>query len=93
MHLRLRSFLARLLHHQRIVTLGTTILGSSFTFSMKSKDDLPPRLFKDGGDFLVKEMTTLLTKVWELESVPTSWIELIVLPIFKKGPYRFRNNY
>ncbi|VDP58328.1 unnamed protein product [Schistosoma margrebowiei] len=26
-------------------------------------DDLPPALFKDGGDFLTKELTTLFTKV------------------------------
>ncbi|KAH9590336.1 hypothetical protein MS3_00003064 [Schistosoma haematobium] len=35
-------------------------------------DDLPPALFKDGGDFLTKELTTLFTKVWGLESAPTS---------------------
>ncbi|VDP09127.1 unnamed protein product [Schistosoma mattheei] len=48
-------------------------------------DDLPPALFKDGGDFLVKELTALFTKVWKLESVPTSWNESIVVPIFRKG--------
>ncbi|VDO77429.1 unnamed protein product, partial [Schistosoma mattheei] len=47
-------------------------------------DDLPTALFKDGGDFLTKELTVLFTKVWELESVPTSWNESIVVPIFKK---------
>ncbi|VDP06599.1 unnamed protein product [Schistosoma curassoni] len=26
-------------------------------------DDLPPALFKDGGDFLIKELTTSFTKV------------------------------
>ncbi|CAH8585359.1 unnamed protein product [Schistosoma haematobium] len=56
-------------------------------------DDLPPALFKDGGDFLTKELTTLFTKVWELESVPTSWNESIVVPIFKKGSRRSCNNY
>ncbi|CAH8674745.1 unnamed protein product [Schistosoma haematobium] len=56
-------------------------------------DDLPPTLFKDGGDFLTKGLTTLFTKVWELESVPTSWNESIVVPIFKKGSRRSCNNY
>ncbi|VDO73041.1 unnamed protein product [Schistosoma margrebowiei] len=56
-------------------------------------DDLPPALFKDGGDFLTKELTNLFTKVWELESVPTSWNESIVVPIFKKGSRRSCNNY
>ncbi|CAH8612938.1 unnamed protein product [Schistosoma intercalatum] len=56
-------------------------------------DDLPPALFKDGGDFLTKELTTLFTKVWELESVPTSWNESIVVPIFKNGSRRSCNNY
>ncbi|VDP64149.1 unnamed protein product [Schistosoma curassoni] len=56
-------------------------------------DDLLPALFKDGGDFLTKELTVLFTKVWELESVPTSWNESIVLPIFKKGSRRSCNKY
>ncbi|CAH8656790.1 unnamed protein product [Schistosoma margrebowiei] len=56
-------------------------------------DDLPPALFKDDGDFLTKELTTLLTKVWVLESVSTSWNESIVVPIFKKGSRRSCNNY
>ncbi|VDP87628.1 unnamed protein product [Schistosoma mattheei] len=34
-----------------------------------SPDDLPLAPSKDGGDFLTKELTTLFTKVWELESV------------------------
>ncbi|CAH8470199.1 unnamed protein product [Schistosoma curassoni] len=34
-------------------------------------DDLPPALFEDGGDILVKELTTLFTRVGELESVLT----------------------
>ncbi|VDP76250.1 unnamed protein product, partial [Schistosoma mattheei] len=33
-------------------------------------DDLPPALFKDGGDFLTKELTVLFTKFWKLECVP-----------------------
>ncbi|VDO92584.1 unnamed protein product, partial [Schistosoma curassoni] len=56
-------------------------------------DDLPPALCKDGGDFLTEELTTLFTKVWELQSVPTSFSDSIVVPIFKKGSRRFRNNY
>ncbi|CAH8534076.1 unnamed protein product [Schistosoma haematobium] len=57
-------------------------------YKSPSPDDLPPALFKDGGDFLTKELTTLFTKVWELESVPTSWNESIVVTIFKKGSRR-----
>ena len=56
-------------------------------------DDLPPALFKDGGDFLTKELTVLFGKVWEQESVPTSWNESIVVPIFKKGSRCSCNNY
>ncbi|KAH9582360.1 hypothetical protein MS3_00000357 [Schistosoma haematobium] len=58
-----------------------------------SSSNLPPVLFKDVGEFLTKELTTLFTKVWELESVPTSWNESIVVPIFKKGSRRSCNNY
>ncbi|KAH9590700.1 Zinc finger protein aebp2, variant 2 [Schistosoma haematobium] len=56
-------------------------------------DDLPPALFKDSGDFLTKKLTTLFTKVWELESVPTSWNESIVVPIFKKASRHFCIKY
>ena len=47
-------------------------------------DDLPPTFFKDGGDFLVKKLTELFTKVCRLESVPKLWNEPIVVLIFKR---------
>ncbi|VDO90658.1 unnamed protein product [Schistosoma mattheei] len=42
-----------------------------------------------GFDFLAKELTTLFTKVCELDSVQTSWNESTVVLIFKKGSRRF----
>ncbi|CAH8666406.1 unnamed protein product [Schistosoma curassoni] len=62
-------------------------------YKSPGRDDLPPALFKDGGDFLTEELTVLFTKFWELESVPTSWNESIVIPIFKKGSRPYCNNH
>ena len=50
-------------------------------------------LISDAGEFLAKELTALFTKVWQLESIPTSWNESIIVPIFKKGSRRLCNNY
>ncbi|CAI2733768.1 unnamed protein product [Schistosoma spindalis] len=74
---------------------GTPITNTQLLKRYKSPgpDDLFLTLFKDSCDFLVKELTTLFRKVWELESVPTSWNESTVVHIFKKGSRRCCNNY
>ena len=48
-------------------------------------DNLVPILFKEGGCHLVMEITKLLGLIWETETVPISWGESIVIPLFKKG--------
>ncbi|CAH8590969.1 unnamed protein product [Dicrocoelium dendriticum] len=56
-------------------------------------DGLPPAPFKDGVASLVRELTTLFSKIWSNEEVPSSWGEEIVVPIFKKGLRTVCPNY
>jgi hypothetical protein len=48
-------------------------------------DDLPPALFKDGGEVLSQCLSNLFVSIWEKETVPDNWGESIIVPIFKKG--------
>ncbi|KAH9583137.1 ATP-binding cassette sub- A member 3 [Schistosoma haematobium] len=48
-------------------------------------DDLPPTFLKDDGDLLVKELTALFTKFWELESVSTSCNQSLTLKGFTQS--------
>ncbi|XP_005853141.1 PREDICTED: uncharacterized protein LOC102257229, partial [Myotis brandtii] len=56
-------------------------------------DELPPALFKDGGPILIKELTSLLQKVWSSEFVPSEWGMADIIPIFKKGLRNVCNNH
>ena len=47
-------------------------------------DDLPPVLFKTGSATLIRVITQLFESIWQSESVPESWDESTVIPIFKK---------
>ncbi|KER23675.1 hypothetical protein T265_14585, partial [Opisthorchis viverrini] len=51
-------------------------------------DDLPPALFKDGGEVLSQRLSDLFACIWEKESVPDNWGESVIVPIFKKGARR-----
>ena len=48
-------------------------------------DDIPPALFKDGGEYLTRCLTELFASIWGEERVPDNWGELLVVPIFEKG--------
>lgn len=48
-------------------------------------DGLSPSLFKEGGQVIVQELTSLLQCIWETERVPQDWCKSVVVPIFKKG--------
>ena len=48
-------------------------------------DEIPPALFKEGGDVLIKAIVHLFELVWASENVPTNWGHSIIVPIFKKG--------
>ncbi|KER28421.1 hypothetical protein T265_13580, partial [Opisthorchis viverrini] len=47
-------------------------------------DDLPPALFKDGGEVLSQRLSDLFACIWETESVPDNWGESVIVPISKK---------
>ncbi|KER22536.1 hypothetical protein T265_09401 [Opisthorchis viverrini] len=40
-------------------------------------DDLPPALFKDGGEVLSQRLSDLFACIWETESVPDNWGESV----------------
>ena len=42
-------------------------------------------LFKTGSATLIRVITQLLESIWQSQSVPESWGESTVIPIFKKG--------
>ncbi|KER27125.1 hypothetical protein T265_05748 [Opisthorchis viverrini] len=48
-------------------------------------DDLPPALFRDGGEVLSQRLSDLFACIWEKESIPDNWGESVILPVFKKG--------
>jgi hypothetical protein len=62
-------------------------------YKASGPDDLPPALFKEGGDCLLRELTLLFSQVWNLEKVPSSWGEALVVPVFKKGVRNNCSNY
>ena len=48
-------------------------------------DNLPPSLFKDGGEALCESLFHLCVSIWSEEKVPKNWGESTIIPIFKKG--------
>ena len=56
-------------------------------------DDLPPDLFKDGGECFTRELTALLSRVWIEEEVPPSWGNATVVPVFKRGSRNLCSNH
>ena len=60
-------------------------ISSMKRYKAAGPDNLPPVLFKEGGDALFAELARLFRIVWETERVPDSWGESVVIPIFKKG--------
>ncbi|KER19046.1 hypothetical protein T265_15688 [Opisthorchis viverrini] len=48
-------------------------------------DDLPPALFKDGGEVVSQRLSDLFASIWEKETVPQNWGESVIVPISKKG--------
>ena len=56
-------------------------------------DELPPALFKDGGDTLTAAITQMFIDIWHPEDVPVCWGESVVIPIFKKGKRTVCSNH
>ncbi|MES9976933.1 MAG: reverse transcriptase domain-containing protein [Candidatus Thiodiazotropha sp.] len=56
-------------------------------------DGLPAEVFRAAGYALVVELTRLLSEVWETESVPLTWSDSVIIPVFKKGSRNECSNY
>lgn len=46
-------------------------------------DAIPQELLKTGGGSLLKELHSLIIKIWNKEELPQDWHEAVVIPIFK----------
>ena len=56
-------------------------------------DGIQAELLKNGGDEMVKKITTLCNQVWKLEQVPKDWKDGIIIPLPKKGDLKDCNNW
>ncbi|KER30785.1 hypothetical protein T265_02827 [Opisthorchis viverrini] len=70
---------------ERGTTYGLDCICSLKRHRAPGPDDLPPALFKDGGEVLSQRLSDLFACIWEKESVPDNWAESVIVPIFKKG--------
>ena len=48
-------------------------------------DGIPAEVWKHGGDNLFSRLHQLITKAWEVGSVPQSWKDASIVTIYKKG--------
>lgn len=56
-------------------------------------DNIPSELLKYGAEPIAKALTPIIRKIWDLESIPISWKEGIVVTIPKKGDLRQCSNW
>ena len=49
------------------------------------KDELPAELLKHGSEQLHQMIHHILEKIWEEEELPTSWLDGLIRPLYKKG--------
>ncbi|KER32388.1 hypothetical protein T265_01611 [Opisthorchis viverrini] len=56
-------------------------------------DELPPALFKDGGEVLSQRLFDLFACVWVKECVPDNWGESVIVPVFEKGARKANSVY
>lgn len=56
-------------------------------------DNLQAELFKYGGKELKTKMTEIVTKVQEVEEIPSEWKKGIICPLYKKGDKINCRNY
>ena len=48
-------------------------------------DGIPAEVWKQGGDNLFSRLHQLITKAWEVGSVPQAWKDVSIVTIYKKG--------
>jgi sorting nexin-29 len=49
------------------------------------KDEIPVELLKHGSEQLHQSIHRVLLRIWQDEEVPTSWLDGLICPIYKKG--------
>jgi hypothetical protein len=55
-------------------------------------DELPPELFKEGGERIAIVLWFLMKRIWE-EEMPEDWKASIICPIYKEGDKLDCRNY
>ena len=53
----------------------------------------PDKIFKYGGNELVKYLHTIIKDIWQKEKIPTEWNVSIICPTHKKGDIMECSNY
>ncbi|XP_071123142.1 uncharacterized protein [Mytilus edulis] len=48
-------------------------------------DEIPPEVFKSGGNDIIEYMYKLLNKIWQDETIPTEWLKGLLVKLRKKG--------
>ena len=56
-------------------------------------DEIPAEVWKHGGDNLFSRLHQLITKAWEVGSVPQAWEDAGIVTIYKKGDRTDCGNY
>ena len=57
------------------------------------EDEITAELFKYGGEVLTERIHALLSKIWEIETIPEEWLTSIIVPVHKKGDKTVCENY
>lgn len=53
-------------------------------------DQIQNELLKYGGDRIIEQLATLLTKIFQEERIPDEWRTSILITLFKKGDKKTR---
>jgi len=56
-------------------------------------ENIPAKLFKCGGNELVKHLHTIIKDIWQKTKMPMEWNVSIICPIHKKGDIMECSNY
>jgi hypothetical protein len=60
-------------------------IGKLKRYKSPGMDQIPAELIQAGGETLRSEIHKLIKLIWNKEELPHHWIDLIVVPIHKKG--------
>jgi hypothetical protein len=56
-------------------------------------DEITAEALKAGGDLLAQRLHSLITLIWQSESIPMTWKHAIIVPVYKKGDKHDCKNY